>query len=290
MKTNFLSKQVAILPTSESNVLWRLHLVAGLLHTIQFVIVVVMITASVFPVNAGLTQLTRQVTKWTKGSDAGTQSFVGNFTASLVQVNSIRVDIKWMIATFFALAGLDHLSTIGICYWMPASLQEVGARMRLLEYSVSGSLVAVSIAVQTGITDLYTLSGIFFLMASCMLFGLLAEFLTVYDDWRWARLAHFLGWIPFVAGYWPILDAYFTALAISDTGVKPPWFVTVIVFSEFVLFCNFGLAQLLYLYGAKLCGWGKSSARWYSEVTFLILSILAKSNLAWNVLAPLLMT
>ena len=290
MKTNFLSKQVAILPTSESNVLWRLHLVAGLLHTLQFVIVVVLITASVFPVNSGLIQLTRQVTKWSNGGDGGEQSFVGNFTVSLVQVKSIRVDVKWIIATFFALAGLDHLSTIWICYLMPVSLQEVGARMRLLEYSVSGSLVAVSIAVQTGITDLYTLSGIFFLMASCMLFGLLAEFLTVYDDWKWARLAHFLGWVPFVAGYWPILDAYFTALAISDTGVKPPWFVTVIVFSEFVLFCNFGLAQLLYLYGAKLCGWGKSSARWYSEVTFLILSILAKSNLAWNVLAPLLMT
>ena len=73
-------------------------------------------------------------------------------------------------------------------------------------------------------------------------------------------------------------DAYFTA--VSGSGVRPPDFVTGIVFAEFGLFTLFGLVQLVWLYSADT----DRDAR--QERRFIWLSLVAKTLLAWVVLGP----
>ena len=146
-----------------------------------------------------------------------------------------------------------------------------GAVCRLMEYSVSASLMTIAIAVEVGITDMYTLMCMFVLMSSCMWFGLIAE--TTHGH---KGRPHLAGWIAFVIAYVPILDAYFTS--INNSPVKPPDFVTAIVFAEFGIFTLFGVVQLLSLV--------YPNEQMKQEKRFITLSIVAKSLLAWVVLGP----
>ena len=140
-----------------------------------------------------------------------------------------------------------------------------------MEYSVSASLMTIAIAVEVGITDAYTLMCMFVLMSSCMWFGLIAETTQ-------KALPHLAGWIAFVIAYVPILDAYFTS--INNSPVKPPDFVTAIVFAEFGIFALFGIVQLLSLL------YPDPGSQLMQEKRFITLSIVAKSLLAWVVLGP----
>ena len=62
--------------------------------------------------------------------------------------------------------------------------------------------------------------------------------------------------------------------------MRPPDFVTGIVFAEFGLFTQFGLVQLLWLYSSD----AERGAR--QERRFIWLSLVAKTLLAWLVLGP----
>ena len=207
---------------------------------------------------------------------------IPGFFIKYVQEDAFEVDVKLIIVVFFTLACADHVFTQVLAQFQPGygDIAEIGARARLVEYSISASLMAVSIAIETGITDIWTLSGIFFLMWSCMIFGLLAESYDLNDrtDKMYALVAHFAGWIAFVFGYAPILGVYFAVDRINER--KAPDFVQVIVIGEAINFCLFGIAQLLYLVNVF--------TRNASEGMFLTLSIVAKSLLAWVVLVPIL--
>ena len=153
------------------------------------------------------------------------------------------------------------------------SIESDGATYRLLEYSVSASLMTITIAVEVGITDVYTLMCMFLLISSCMWFGLYAQ-TTEGNKW-WPHAA---GWITFVVAYAPIFDTYFTST--NNSIVKSPDFVTAIVFAEFGIFALFGIVQLLSLL------YQERDSQLKQEQRFITLSIVAKSLLAWVVLGP----
>ena len=304
-------------PKRESR-LKTLHKTAAFLHSFQFLLIFVFIATNYLE-GTGVVQITQQITKWgapNSTDTTGAKSIGGNFTLTLVQLKMFWADIKVIIAVFFLLAAADHWfvlfsqTDMGGMYldsWgLPRlPLAETGAYARMIEYSVSASLMAVAIAIETGITDLTSLSGIFFLMWCCMIFGLLAEYLIQDDKPKWAWVAHFSGWIPFIAAYSPIFVAYDRAGV--ESASKAPAFVTGIVAAEFSTFLLFGFAQLLYLryknMEPRLWGtfhsyapdrfadetWSPKIARYLSEMMFLLLSIISKTVLAWTVLGPVLM-
>ena len=317
MRYNFLKEDagtygVPMMDPQRTNRLRYLHLTAAILHSFQCLLVIGFIGSN-FLEGAGVVQITQQVTKWgvpnsTNSTDTpGAKSIGGNFTLTVVPLNMFQADIKIIIAFFFLLAAADHwLVWTVLPWWFQLPLAETGAYARMIEYSVSASLMAVAIAIETGIRDLTSLSGIFFLMWCCMIFGLLAEYLIQDNNPKWAWVAHVAGWIPFLAGYWPILYAYFAANAISDS--QAPLFVTGIVFAELITFVTFGVVQLLYLRYKNLqpglwgifhkCAprvfksepWTPEMARYKSEMMFLLLSIVSKTVLAWTVLGPVLVS
>jgi hypothetical protein len=132
----------------------------------------------------------------------------------------------------------------------------------------------VIIAQITGVTDVVALIAIFGVNASMILFGWLQEKYETPGNG---------GWLPFIfgciAGIVPWISLVFYIFAVGGPGdTKAPAFVYGIVVSLFVLFNTFAVVQ--YLQYKKV---GKWSDYLRGEKTYITLSLVAKSALAWQI-------
>ena len=145
-------------------------------------------------------------------------------------------------------------------------------RARWVEYSLSSTLMLVVIAQLVGITDVSALIGISGANVSMILFGWLQEKYEVAGEG---------GWLPFIfgciAGIVPWLAIIFYTIA-PGSDAEPPTFVYAIVVSLFLFFNVFGLNQWLQ-YRAK----GRFADYLFGERGYIVLSLVAKSLLAWQV-------
>lgn len=144
---------------------------------------------------------------------------------------------------------------------------------RWYEYSLSSSLMIILIAMLFGVYDIGALITIFVLNASMNWFGLLMEKVNQYTEK--------VSWSPFVfgciAGIGPWVVIIMHALGNADPA-EVPWFVYAIIGSYFVFFNLFPINMILQY---------KKVGRWadylYGERGYIILSLVAKSVLAWLV-------
>jgi hypothetical protein len=144
---------------------------------------------------------------------------------------------------------------------------------RWYEYALSSSLMIVLIAVLFGIYDIGALILIFGLNASMNLFGLLMEKINQYTkktDWKAFVFGSIAGLIP-----WIVIIMYAFGNA-NPTEV--PWFVYAI-FASYLVFFNLFPINMILQY-KKI---GKWSNYLYGERIYIILSLVAKSVLAWLV-------
>jgi hypothetical protein len=185
---------------------------------------------------------------------------------------------SYAIAAFLLLAAADHLlmATPRIVDWYEANLRRGINYARWIEYSLSASLMIVLIAMLPGITNGYALIGLFGVNVAMILFGLLME--------RTNGPEGPVDWWPFVFGCvagavpWIAITA---ALIVAEVeGGRVPGFVYGIFVSLFVLFNCFALNQWLQ-YRRR----GRFADYLYGERVYLILSLVAKSALAWQVFA-----
>ena len=180
------------------------------------------------------------------------------------------------VALFLFLAAVDHLlvAAPGVYPWYERLIDGKRNYLRWLEYSVSAALMMVLIARFVGIADLAALVGVFALTSSMILFGLLMERQQVPGSADWSAF-----WFGSLAGAVP-----WVAVAIYLTqGASPPGFVYAIVAVQFVFFSSFALNMALqYL----------EVGRWreyrFGEIAYMLLSLGAKSALAWLVSANVL--
>jgi hypothetical protein len=146
-------------------------------------------------------------------------------------------------------------------------------KFRWYEYSVSSSLMIFLIAMLFGVYDIGALILIILINASMNLFGLLMEKLNQNREKT--------DWSPFVfgsiAGIGPWIVIVLYAFGNADPS-QVPWFVYAIVGSYFVFFNLFPINMLLQY---------KKIGKWknyiYGERAYIILSLVAKSVLAWLV-------
>jgi len=142
------------------------------------------------------------------------------------------------------------------------------------EYALSSSIMIVLIATLFGVTDIGSLILIFVVNATMNLFGLVMEQLNV-DKKR-------VNWGPFVWGSiagiaaWVVVLVYMIGNPDLD---QVPWFVWAIVGTYFVAFNSFLLNMIL-----QYLKVGKWKDYLYGERVYIILSLVAKSILAWLVL------
>lgn len=151
-------------------------------------------------------------------------------------------------------------------------------KLRWYEYAISSSVMIVLIAYLFGVWDIASLSLIFIVNASMNLFGLLMEQLNS------GKVKKDVNWGPFIWGLfaglapWIAIFFYLTG-APAETISATPWFVWAIVGTYFVAFNSFPINMILQ-YTQK----GKWINYLYGEKGYIILSLVAKSVLAWLVL------
>lgn len=182
------------------------------------------------------------------------------------------------IAAFLVLAAIDHLmmAVPRVNAWYDANLRRGVNAARWAEYSVSASLMIVLIALLTGITDAYALIAIAGVNAAMILFGWVGEGVRTHGGpaGRWA---------PFVfgciAGAVPWVCITLSVIGAEANGTVPG-FVYGVYVSLFLLFNCFAVNYWLCHRGV-----GRWADARFGEAVYILLSLIAKSALAWQVYA-----
>ena len=184
----------------------------------------------------------------------------------------IDVRIGVAVALFLALAAIDHLitATIGRPTY-ETDLQRGINRFRWVEYSLSATVMVLLIASYSGITDITTLIAIAGANVAMILFGWLQERFNPPDRTTTTMMPF---WFGTFAGVAPWIAIWFNVVTANEV----PGFVYGIVIAETVLFFSFGLNQWLQYRRV-----GKWSSYLFGEKTYLVLSLVAKSLLAWQI-------
>lgn len=231
-----------------------LNLAAAALHLTQAIAVVILATDFVLPITAAYLA-------GPPGTPPGPATVQADLPTGLA------------VAGFLFLSFLAHLivSTVWFRNYIGDLSRQIN-RARWVEYSLSSTLMIVVISQLVGITDVAALIGIAGANVSMILFGWLQE---KYET------AGGGGWLPFIfgciAGVVPWLAILYYTIA-PGSDAEPPGFVYAIVVSLFLFFNVFGLNQWLQYRGV---------GRWrnyaYGEKTYLVLSLAAKSLLAWQI-------
>ncbi len=189
-----------------------------------------------------------------------------------------NLPLAWLIAGFLFLSALAHL-IIGTVYnkTYNANLEKGINKARWIEYSLSASTMMVAIAMLVGIYDLGSLLMIFGLIAIMNLMGLVMEVhnqTTNKTNWLSYNIGVIAGLIP-----WLVVGLFFWAANSYGSG-DIPTFVYWIYVSIFIFFNCFAIN--MYLQYEKIGPWKDYL---YGERVYIILSLVAKSLLAWQVFA-----
>jgi len=178
------------------------------------------------------------------------------------------------VAVFLALAALDHLLT-ATAYrrTYEADLRAGINRFRWVEYALSATLMVVLIALYTGIDGISALIAIAGANVAMVLFGWLQE--SANPPGR-STVTMQPFWFGCIAGVTPWLAIGYNLAAAEEV----PGFVVGIFVSLFVFFNSFALNQWLQY---REVGPWRSYA--FGEKAYLVLSLVAKSALAWQIFA-----
>ena len=176
------------------------------------------------------------------------------------------------IAVFLALAGLDHLLTATVLRGTyERDLRRGINRFRWVEYSFSATIMVVLIALYSGVVDLAALIGIIGANIAMILFGWLQE--SANPPGATTRTMKPF-WFGCVAGAAPWVAIGYNIVAAEEV----PGFVVGIFVSLFIFFNSFALNQWLQY---RQVGRWRSYA--FGEKAYLVLSLVAKSALAWQI-------
>lgn len=184
------------------------------------------------------------------------------------------------VAIFLLISAVAHflLGTV-LFQWYGKSLRAHKNPARFYEYALSSSWMIVLIAMLTGVRDYSALIALFGVNASMNLFGIVMEQLNQYTkkvEWSPFVFGSFAGIIPWIA-----ITAYFVgSINTAPDGQGPPDFVYAIIPTLFVFFNSFAIN--MYLQYKKV---GKWKDYIYGERVYIILSLLAKTALAWQIFA-----
>jgi hypothetical protein len=182
------------------------------------------------------------------------------------------VSVAWAGATFLFLSALFHfiVSTVGRSKYDGEIAAEQN-RFRWVEYSISSTLMILTICLVFGIGDVAGLIGIAGANVAMILFGWIMEVVNKPGREVW--------WTPFwfgcIAGIVPWIALFFYVVG---PGSNTPSFVYGIFVSLFIFFNLFALNQWLQYRRV-----GKWAAYAYGERVYLVLSLVAKSLLAWQI-------
>lgn len=191
-----------------------------------------------------------------------------------------NLPLGWGVFAFVAIsaAALFIIASPRVFEWYKANLLQDRNYGRWIEYFFSSSIMMVLIAMLTGISDSGALIAIFGVNASMILFGLLMEKYETPGRPSWLSFLFgcFAGAVP-----WVIVAI--SVLGIGFNRPAPPTFVYGIVISLFVFFNIFAVNMWLQYHKV-----GRWRDYLFGEKVYIVLSLTAKSLLAWWVFSAVL--
>jgi len=239
----------------------RFNLIMGFLHLVQGVFMIIVSNDTTYPI-------------YTYFLTFDTETF------TLSPNQSLALDLPFgpAVALFLLLSAVAHLSLSTFAYpWYVKNLKKGMNPARFYEYALSSSWMIVLIALLVGFQDLGGLILIFGLNATMNLFGVMMELhnqTTERTDWTAFIYGCIAGIIP-----WIVIMMYFLG-SLTSSDAEPPAFVYAIIPTIFVFFNIFAINMLLQY---------KKVGRWknylFGERVYIILSLTAKTALAWQIFA-----
>ncbi|MBW6464888.1 MAG: heliorhodopsin HeR [Brevefilum sp.] len=237
------------------------NLVMGFLHLIQGVVMILVSNATTYPIFT-------------------------NFLTFDINTFSLKPDPKLLyelpfgpaVAVFLLISAVAHFSLASFGYkWYVRNLKQGMNPGRFYEYALSSSLMIVLIGMLVGIWDLGAIILIFSVNATMNLFGIMMEYHNQYTEKT--------NWLSFIFGSiagivpWVVIMIYFLS-AVNSTDANPPGFVYAIIPTIFVFFNIFAVNMVLQY--KKVGAWKDYL---FGEKFYIVLSLLAKTALAWMIFA-----
>ncbi len=259
-----IEKPGIAISTDQFDKLRMMNLVVGLIHLVQAIFMLAISNDFTLPV-------TRSFLTDAPGSDPSV-------------AKAFDVPLGPLVALFLFLAAIDHLLVASpvLNGWYNRLLKRERNDIRWIEYSISASLMVVLIAMITGVNDLGALIAIAGVNACMLFFGLLQEHISSPSDDK-------TNWMPYIFGCfagaipWAIIALQIATSEELAPGGGVPGFVYGIIISLFLLFNTFSVNMVLQY---------KKVGKWrdyiYGEKVYLVLSLVAKTALAWQVFANVL--
>jgi Heliorhodopsin len=218
----------------------------------------------------------------------------GRQTVIFVSETWVQLNLGQTIAFFLFLSAFAHFITIlpKVYPWYLKNLAKKINLIRWYEYALSSSLMIVVIAMLCNITDAGTLILLFSINLCMNLFGALMELYNaeLRENAELEGREYKTNWLPFIygcfAGFipWVVMGVYFfvSISRLSDLENLPQKFKDILNTIKFIfptLFVFFNLFAInMYLQYSKI---GKWKDYLFGEKTYILLSLVAKSFLAW---------
>ena len=239
----------------------RFNLIMGFLHLVQGILMIVLSNDTTYPI-------------FTNFLGFNLESF------SLQPEAKLLYELRFgpAVAAFLLISAVAHfyLATLGKAKYLE-NLKKGQNPIRFYEYALSSSLMIVLIGMLSGLWDLGAIILIFGINATMNLFGIMMEYHNQYTEktnWTSFIYGSIAGIIP-----WIVVFLYFFG-SVSGDGEGPPTFVYIINPTLFVFFNIFAVNMVLQY---KKVGPWKDYL--FGERTYIVLSLLAKTVLAWIIFA-----
>jgi hypothetical protein len=235
------------------------NVIAGLFLLIQAIAIVFLSNSFKLPINTYYVQF-----------NATTQLLLP------VENTIYQLRLGLLVALFLLISTIDHLLMASFANrWYVNNLKKHINYARWYDYALSSSVMIVAIALLSGVYDVAALIPLFCINATMNLFGLMMELhnqKTEKTNWTAFIFGSFAGVIP-----WIVIVLYFVG---ATQNASVPTFIYYILASLAFFFLLFPLNMFLQY---------KRVGRWkdylYGEYVYVVLSIVAKTALAWQVFA-----
>lgn len=239
----------------------RFNLIMGILHLIQGLLMIILSNDSTYPVYSSFLRFNAEKLQ---------------LEPTLNLISELRFGPA--VGAFLLISAVAHFYLVTIGYkGYKNNLKKGMNPVRFYEYAFSSSLMIVLIAMLVGVWDLVSLIGLFGLNAAMNFFGIMME----YDNQgrertRWTSFIYgsIAGIIPWIA---MAVNLYGSAV-VNDA--QPPNFVYAILISLFLFFNSF--AVNMYLQYKQVGPWKNYL---FGERVYIVLSLVAKTALAWQIFA-----
>jgi hypothetical protein len=259
METQSTSANAAKEPDSVYKGLRRFNAVMGFLHLLQGILMIGLSNDKTYPIYSNFLRFDQEV-------------------FALKPDPKVLYELRFgpAVAAFLLLSAIAHFALASFGYdWYVRNLKKGQNPARFYEYALSSSLMIVLIGMLVGFWDVGGLILIFGINAAMNLFGIMMELhnqTTEKTNWTSFIYGIFAGILP-----WVVIVLYFFS-SVSSEGAKPPAFVYAIIPTLFVFFNVFAIN--MYLQYKKVGRWKDYL---YGERVYIILSLTAKTALAWQI-------